>query len=191
MDSPAPSPTIANLTTLTRFDDLTSATTVDSASPFDIDTNAKIDIDTTIDTIVGIAVPTVIDTNAKIDIDTAIDTTVGIAMPTVIDTISSETEINVAKPTIIDTAPPSVAVLTPAATIINTAPSSTGPTSAKTGGFYMAFGLFNFRVDNDGAMELIFISDLAPPAAETSIPPAVGAIPRRSCHWRHRRRNQG
>jgi hypothetical protein len=177
MDSPAPSPTIANLTTLTRFDDLTSATTVDSASPFDIDTNAKIDIDTTIDTIVGIAVPTVIDTNAKIDIDTAIDTTVGIAMPTVIDTISSETEINVAKPTIIDTAPPSIAVLTPAVTIINTTPSSTGPASAKTRGFDMASGLFNFCVDNNGAMELISISDSAPPAAETSIPPAIGGNP--------------
>jgi hypothetical protein len=72
-DSPAPSPTIANLTTSTRFDGSTSATAVDSASLFDIDTNAKIDIDTA----VGIAVLTVINTDAKIDIDIAIDTAVG------------------------------------------------------------------------------------------------------------------
>jgi hypothetical protein len=41
----------------------------------------------------------------------------------------------------------------------------------------MAFGLFNFRVDNDGAMELISISDSAPPVAKTSTPPAVGGKP--------------
>jgi hypothetical protein len=41
----------------------------------------------------------------------------------------------------------------------------------------MAFGLFNFRVDNDGAIELISISDSAPPAVETSTPPAVGGKP--------------
>jgi hypothetical protein len=69
-------------------------------SPAPLPTNAKIDIDTTIDTAVGIdvptlidtstkidigiAVPTVIDTSTKIDIDIAIDTAVGIAVPTVI-----------------------------------------------------------------------------------------------------------
>jgi hypothetical protein len=176
-DSPAPSPTITNLTASTRFDDSISATAVDSASPFDIDTNAKINIDNAIDNAVGIVVPTIINTNAKIDINTAIDTAVGIAVPTIIDTISSETKIDVAKPTVIDTAPPSVAILTPAATIINTTPSSTGPASAKTGGFDMAFGLFSSCVDNDGAMELISISDSAPPAAKTSTPPAVGGNP--------------
>jgi hypothetical protein len=41
----------------------------------------------------------------------------------------------------------------------------------------MAFGLFNFHVDNDGAMELISISDSAPPVAETSTPPAVEGNP--------------
>jgi hypothetical protein len=41
----------------------------------------------------------------------------------------------------------------------------------------MAFGLFNFRVDSDGAMELISISDSAPLTAETSAPPAVGGNP--------------
>jgi hypothetical protein len=41
----------------------------------------------------------------------------------------------------------------------------------------MAFGLFNFRMDNDGAMELISISDSAPPVAETSTPPVVEGNP--------------
>jgi hypothetical protein len=41
----------------------------------------------------------------------------------------------------------------------------------------MAFGLFNFRVDNDGAMELISISDSAPPAADTSTSPAIEGNP--------------
>jgi hypothetical protein len=40
----------------------------------------------------------------------------------------------------------------------------------------MAFGLFNFRVDNDGAMELS-ISDSALPAVDPSTPPAIGDIP--------------
>jgi hypothetical protein len=41
----------------------------------------------------------------------------------------------------------------------------------------MAFGRFNFRVDNDRAIELISISDSAPPAAEASTPPAVEGNP--------------
>jgi hypothetical protein len=54
-DSLAPSPTIANLTTSTRFDGSSSAMAIDSALLFDIDihpltinfdTNVKIDIDT-------------------------------------------------------------------------------------------------------------------------------------------------
>jgi hypothetical protein len=76
-DSPAPSPTIDNLTTSTRFDGLTSAKAVDSASPLDIDsainfnTSSKIDINSTINIAVGIAVPAIIDTNpteAEVDI---------------------------------------------------------------------------------------------------------------------------
>jgi hypothetical protein len=43
-----------------------------------------------------------------------------------------------------------------------------------TGGFDMAFGLFNFCVDNDGVVELISISDSASLVAETSTPIAVG-----------------
>jgi hypothetical protein len=41
----------------------------------------------------------------------------------------------------------------------------------------MAFGLFNFRVDNDGAMELISINDSALPVADPSTPPAIRDIP--------------
>jgi hypothetical protein len=48
---------------------------------------------------------------------------------------------------------------------------------ARIGGFDMAFGLFNFHVDNDGVAELISISDLTLPAADPSTPPAVGAVP--------------
>jgi hypothetical protein len=46
-----------------------------------------------------------------------------------------------------------------------------------TGGFDMAFGLFNFRVDNDGVVELISISDSPPLVAETSTPTAIGGKP--------------
>jgi hypothetical protein len=74
---------------------------IDSASPFDIDTNPL-----TIS----------LDTNVKIDIDTA----VGIAMPAVIDTIPSETEVDIAKSTVTNTTSPSIADLTPTATIIDT-----------------------------------------------------------------------
>jgi hypothetical protein len=162
-DSPAPSPTIANLTASTRFNGSTSAIAVDSALPFDIDINAKIDIDTTIDTAVGIAVPTIIDTNAKIDIDTAIDTAIGITVPTVIDTISPETEVDIAGSTIIDTALPSAADLTPTEIIIDPTSGTAGAVLAVTRGFDMAFGLFNFHVDNDGVAELISVSDSTPP----------------------------
>jgi hypothetical protein len=117
--------------------------TVDSASPFDIDTNPL-----TIS----------LDTNVKIDIDTAINTAVGIAVPVVIDIIPSETEVDIAKSTVIDTASPSVANLTPAVTIIDTTSSPAGAVSTVTGGFDMAFGLFNFRVDNNGVAELILMA---------------------------------
>jgi hypothetical protein len=172
-DSPAPSPTMANLTASTRFDGSTSATAVDSASPFIINTNAKIDIDTTIDTAIGIAVLTVIDTNAKIDIDTAIDTAVGIAMPTVIDTISPETEVDIARSAVIDTTSPSATDLTPTAVIIDPTSGTAGAVSVVTGGFNMAFRLFNFHVDNDGVAELISVSDSMPFAAAPSTSPVI------------------
>jgi hypothetical protein len=135
---------------------------VDSTSPFDIDTNP-------------LAIS--LDTNVKIDIDTAIDTAVGIAVPTVIDTIPSGTEVDIAKSTVIDTALPSVADLTPAATIIDTTSSPAGAVSAVTGGFDMAFGLFNFHVDNDGVAELISISDSTLLAAAPSASPAIEGNP--------------
>jgi hypothetical protein len=146
-------------------------------SPAPSPTNAKIDVDTTIDTVVGIVVPTVIDTNAKIDIDTTINATVGIAVPAIIDTNPSEPEVDIVGLTIIGTASPSTTGLTLVAAIVDPTSGTAGAVSTVTRGFDMAFGLFNFRVDNDGAMELISISDSAPPTAETSTPPAVGGKP--------------
>jgi hypothetical protein len=141
-DSPAPTPTITDLSTPTRFDGSSSTMAVDSASP----------IDTNID-------PLTInfDTNASIDIDTASNINVGITMPTVIDTAPPETEVDIARSTIIDTASLSIADLTPAATSIDPTSSPAGAVSARTGGFDMAFGLFNFHVDNDGVAELISV----------------------------------
>jgi hypothetical protein len=156
-------------------------------SPAPSPTNAKIDIDTTIDTVIGIVVPTVIDTNAKIDIDTVI----GIAVPAIIDANPSEPEVDIAGSTVSDTASPSTTGLTSAATIIDPTSGTAGAVSTLTGGFDMAFGLFNFRVDNDGAIELISISNSAPPMAKTSTPPAVGGKPPTIMLLRHRRRNQG
>jgi hypothetical protein len=101
-DSPAPSPTIADLTTPTGFDGSSSAMAIDFASPIDIDS-------LTIN----------FDTNASIDIDTASTINVGIAVPTVIDTTPPETEVDIARSTIIDTASPSIADLTPAVTTID------------------------------------------------------------------------
>jgi hypothetical protein len=37
----------------------------------------------------------------------------------------------------------------------------------------MAFGLFNFRVNNDGVAKLISVSDSTPPAADPSTLPAI------------------
>jgi hypothetical protein len=202
-DSPAPSPIINNLTASTRLDGRASAVTVDSASPlndnsvinFDTnakididtavgiavpavtDTNAKIDIDFTIDTAIGIAVPVVTDTNDKIDIDSAIDTVVGIAVPNVISTTSLEPEVGISGSTIIDTASPSTADLTPAAIIIDPTLGTTGAVSVTTGGFDMAFGLFNFHVDNDGVAELISVTDSMPPVMAPSTSPVAEGNP--------------
>jgi hypothetical protein len=49
-----------------------------------------------------------------------------------------------------------------------------GMASTRTGGFDMAFRLFNFHVDNDGAAKLISISESTPPVADPSTPPAIG-----------------
>jgi hypothetical protein len=159
MDSPAPSPTIDNLTASTRFDGPTSAMAVDSASPLDIDSAINFD------------------TSGKIDIDPTINTAIGIVVPAIIDTNPSEAEVDIAGSTVINTASPSTADLTPAATIIDPTSSMAGAASTVTGGFNMAFGLFNFHVDGDGVAELISVSDSIPPMVETSTPPAVGGNP--------------
>jgi hypothetical protein len=158
-DSLAPSPTIDNLTASTRFDGPSSAMAIDSASPLDIDSAINFD------------------TNRKIDIDSAINTTVGIAMPAIIDTNPSETEVDIAGSTVIDTASPSAADLTPVAIIIDPTSGTTGAVSTVTGGFDVAFGLFNFHVDNDGFAELISVSDSTPPAAAPSASPVVEGNP--------------
>jgi hypothetical protein len=52
---------------------------------------------------------------------------------------------------------------------------STITVPATAGGFDMAFGLFNFHVDNDGVAELISVGDSMPPAtAPTTSPVAEG-----------------
>jgi hypothetical protein len=131
---------------------------VDSASPFDINTNPL-----TIS----------LDTNVKIDIDTA----VGITVPAIIDTIPSKLEVDIAKSTVIDTTSPSIVDLTPATTIIDTTSSPAGAVSAVTGGSDMAFGLFNFHVDNGGVAELISVSDSTLLAAVPSASPAIEGNP--------------
>jgi hypothetical protein len=130
---------------------------IDSALPFDI----NIDFDT----------------NANIDIDTASTINIGTAVPTIIDTTPSDTEVDIARSTVIDTTSPSIADLTPAATTIDPASSLTRAVSAMTVGFNMAFGLFNFHVDNDGVAELIFVSDSMPPAVDPSASPAIEGNP--------------
>jgi hypothetical protein len=117
------------------------------------------------------------DTNTGIDIDTASTINIGIAVPTIIDTTSPETKADIAKSAIIDTASPSITDLTPATTSIDPASSPTGAVLARTGGFDMAFGLFNFHVDNDGVAKLISVSDLTPPVVDTSTSPAIGDAP--------------
>jgi hypothetical protein len=135
---------------------------VDSTLPFDIDTNPL-----TIS----------LDTNVKIDINSAIDTAVGITVLAIIDTIPSETKVNITKSTVIDTTSPSIVDLSPAVIIIDTISSPAGAVLAVTGGFNMAFGLFNFLVDNNGVTELISISDSMLLAAVPSASPAIEGNP--------------
>jgi hypothetical protein len=132
---------------------------VDSASPLDIDSAINFD------------------TNDKIDINSAINTTIGIAVPAIIDTNPPETEVDITGSTVIDTVSSSTADLTPATIIIDPTSGTAGPVSAVTGGFDMAFRLFNFHVDNDGVAELISVSDLTPPAAAPSASPVIEGNP--------------
>jgi hypothetical protein len=162
-DSPAPSPTIADLTTPTRFDGSSSATIVDSAPSIDVNiTSSTADID------IGI------------DVDTAPTTIVGIAVPAIINAMSYATMVDITGSTVVDIASPSITDLTlarnfdsPAATIVNPVSSLTGVISARSGGFNMAFKLFNFHVDSNSAAELVSISESTPLAADPSTPPAI------------------
>jgi hypothetical protein len=148
--------------------------TVDSTSPPDVDsaivvdTNDKIDIDFAIDAAAVIAVSAVVDTNDKIDINFDIDTAVGIAVQSIINTTSLEPEVNIAGSTVTGIALPSNASLIPAAIIVDLTSGTTGPVSATTGGFDMAFRLFNFHVDNDGVTDLISVGDSMPPVTAPS-----------------------
>jgi hypothetical protein len=163
-DSPTPSPTIADLSTPTRVDGSTSATAVDSAPP------TAIDID-----IASSAI------NIGIDVDTTSPTIVGIAAPTVIDATLPATMLDITELTVVDTASPSIVNSTPvlaieslAMTTVDRISSLTGTVLARTRGFDMAFGLFNFHVDNNGAAELISIGESTPPTADPSTPTAIG-----------------
>jgi hypothetical protein len=156
-DLPAPSPT----TTKIDID-----TIVGIATPTNADTTSKIDIDT----IVGIAAPTNADITSKIDIVTI----VGITVPAIVDANPAEPEDDAVDSTVIDNVSPSTTNLTLAANVID--PTS-GTIGIAPGGYDMAFILFNFHVDSNGAMELLSIGESAPLVAETTIPPAVGGKP--------------
>jgi hypothetical protein len=86
--------------------------------------------------------------------------------------ITGSTVSNTTSPSVADfiSAP---AIDSPATTIVEPVSSLMGAVAARTEGFDMAFRLFNFRVDDDGVAELISISDLTPPVADPSTPPAI------------------
>jgi hypothetical protein len=63
-----------------------------------------------------------------------------------------------------------VAINTPTAAIVDPGSCSMDSTSTKIRGFEMAFGLFNFHVDDVGVVEFISMTDLATPAADPAIP---------------------
>jgi hypothetical protein len=156
-DSPAPSPTTSKI-------DID--TVVSIAAPTNIDTTPKIDIDT----VVGIAAPTNIDNSSKIDIDTI----VGIAVPAIVNASPMEPEIGAIDSTVIDNVLPSTINFVPTADVID--PPS-GTTGIALGGYDMAFGLFNFHVDGNGAIELLSIAESAPLTAETMKSPAIKGKP--------------
>jgi hypothetical protein len=176
MDSPAPS------STNTKIDlDNTIDTAVGIAMPIDTNTNTKIDITSTLDTAVGIAMPIDTNVNTEISIDTIIDTTIdaatGIAVPAIIDATPLEPKVDSVEPVVIDIASLNATDLIPAATIVGPTSGMTGAVSAITGGFDMAFGLFNFHVDNDRVAKLISASDSVPPATTPSTPPVTEGNP--------------
>jgi hypothetical protein len=142
----------------------TGSGSTDSLAPSP--TTAKIDIDIINDT----AAPTNVDATTKIDIDT----TVGIVVLAVIDANSAEPKVDAADAIVIDNVSPSTAKSASVANIID--PTS-GMIGTVPGGYDMAFGLFNFHVDSNGAMELLSIGELALIMAEATTPPVVGGKP--------------
>jgi hypothetical protein len=82
-----------------------------------------------------------------------------------------EPEIDAVDSTVIDSVSPSTINLTPTADVIDPASGTIG---IAPGGYDMAFGLFNFHVDSNGAMELLSIGESTPLVADTTTPPAVG-----------------
>jgi hypothetical protein len=135
-------------------------------SPAPSPTTTKTDIDT----VIGIAASTNVDTTSKIDVDTI----TGIAVPAIVNANSAEPEVDAFDSIVIDNVSPSTAKFSPAENVID--PTS-GTIGTVPGGYDMAFGLFNFHVDNNGAMELLSIGESAPLVAETTTPPAVGGKP--------------
>jgi hypothetical protein len=91
MDSPAPSPTIADLSTPTRVDGSSPAMAVDSAPSIDIDIDS---------------LTTNFDISTNIDVNTASTTIVGIAVLTIIDATPLATMVDVTRSTVSDTALP-------------------------------------------------------------------------------------
>jgi hypothetical protein len=102
------------------------------------------------------------------DIDTASPTIIDTIASTDVDTIAA-TDVDTASPTIIE-ATPVFAIDPLVMTTVDPISSLMGPASARTRGFDMAFGLFNFRVDDDGAAELISINESTPPVVDPSTP---------------------
>jgi hypothetical protein len=135
-------------------------------SPAPSPTIAKIDINI----VNGTAAPTNVDATTKIDIDTI----VGIAVPAIVNANLAEPEVDAVDSIIIDNVLPSTAKFTPAANVID---PTLGTTGTVTGGYDMAFELFNFHVDNNGAMELLSIGESALLVADTTTPPVVGGKP--------------
>jgi hypothetical protein len=157
-DSPAPSPTTIDLPASTASTNSAASTRIDGSSPTTIVDSAWPVIDIYLD-----IASSVID----IDIDTA--------SPTIVDTTAS-TDVDTALPTIIESTPV-FAIDPPVTTIVDPISSLMGSASARTGGFDMAFGLFNFHIDDDEAAELISIIESTPPVADPSTPLAIGGTP--------------
>jgi hypothetical protein len=125
-------------------------TNIDIASPaIDADTNINASL-SAIDIYINAASPTI----------------VGIAAPAIID---------IASPTTIESAPV-FAIDPPATTVVDPILCLMGSTSARTGGFDMTLGLFNFHVGDDGATELISIIEPVPLAANLDTPLRSGAL---------------